>query len=162
MREYLKVKLLSLIAETDIIRDREEYYKVLIDQREYYGFPATSERKILAGLISHRMAVVRPEIRATHIAYGLLKGKSIDTIEMYPSKIPEKILKKAARMFTKYGEYELQKGVNEFTTLIAAGILVEVAYDKLVSGKYVDADQVEKTVSFLTKLRNDPGLVYKR
>ena len=161
MREYLKVKLLSLVAETDIIRQREERYKDLIYIREWDGFPADTERKILAGLISHRMKIVRPEIRATHIAYGALKGKTLIDIEMYPSKIPTIILKKAARMFVKYGEYDLQKGVNEFTLWVAASILEEVFTNNLY-GEVNDAEQVDKTMEFLNKIRNDPKYIYTR
>ena len=161
MREYLKVKLLSLIAETDIIRDREELYKSLIEQREWDGFPAGTERKILAGLVSHRMGVVRPEIRATHIAYGALKGKDLEEIEAYPSKIPEKILRKAARMFTKYGEYDLQDGVDRFATWVISAIYYETAVDAFLLGD-INKEQIEKTINVLRALRDDPKSIYKR
>lgn len=64
-RELLRVKLKSLAAESKIIRKEE---------LRTWG-PIREE------LYKHRTHDVRLEARATHIAYGLLRGKTRDEIE---------------------------------------------------------------------------------
>lgn len=64
-REMLKIKLKSLAEESRIIR-REE--------RKTHG-------QLRNELREHRVGVVRSEARHTHIAYGLIRGLSLEQIE---------------------------------------------------------------------------------
>ena len=65
----LKVKLKSLAEESRIIRNDERRLK------------AKRNFQKLNELHDHRVHVVRPVARATHIAYGLLRGLGYRQIE---------------------------------------------------------------------------------
>jgi len=94
-REMLRVKLKSLVAEAKIIR-REEHrtYGALRDE-----------------LALHRRTVVRFEARCTHLAYGLIRGRTIDQME--PKRLVEHntaLKEKVAKMVQKYGpQVQLKK-----------------------------------------------------
>lgn len=64
-REMLKVKLKSLAAEARFIRKEE----------------LRSHGALREELYRHRIDVVRSEARHTHLAYGLIRGRTIGEIE---------------------------------------------------------------------------------
>jgi hypothetical protein len=64
-REMLKVKIKSLMAEAAIIRKEENRTKGAIQSE----------------LHQHRVGVLRQEARATHLAYGFIRGRAWDRIE---------------------------------------------------------------------------------
>ena len=96
-REMLRVKLKSLMEEAKIIRKEERRTWGVIREQLWY----------------HRTQDIRIEARATHLAYGFIKGYDRDKIE--PSRrIPEpgpngpaiqekRLLEKVDAMVKKYG-----------------------------------------------------------
>lgn len=84
----LKIKLKSLAAESRIIRHEEK-------KRRGQNWGHTG-----AAFYRHRMDVVRPEARATHIAYGFLKGLKYSQIESNPKTSPN--WKRVESMVAKY------------------------------------------------------------
>lgn len=82
----LKVKVKHLAEESRIIRAEER--KNHGDTREW--------------LYLHRIGIVRPAARATHIAYAFAKGISLDKVERYPERIPTEVWKMVAAMVKKY------------------------------------------------------------
>lgn len=73
----LKVKIKSLTEESRIIR-KEEYK--LKEERNFSK---------LNDLHLHRVMHIRPEARATYLAYGLLRGLDYHEIERTTKTIPE-------------------------------------------------------------------------
>lgn len=82
----LKVKVKHLAEESKIIRKEEQ--KTYGDTREW--------------LYLHRIGIVRPVARATHIAYAFTKGVPLSKVEKYPESIPTNVWKAVASMVTKY------------------------------------------------------------
>lgn len=82
----LKVKVKHLAEESRIIRNEER--KNYGDTREW--------------LYLHRIGIVRPAARATHIAYAFAKGVPLNRVERYPDRIPTEIWKMVAAMVKKY------------------------------------------------------------
>ncbi|ATS92357.1 hypothetical protein DLP05_071 [Stenotrophomonas phage vB_SmaS_DLP_5] len=84
-REMLKVKLKSLAAEARIIRKEEsKTHGALRDE-----------------LHRHRVGIVREVARSTHIAYGIIRGKTLDQIE--PNRQTEPNWEAINKMIMKYG-----------------------------------------------------------
>lgn len=83
----LKIKLKSLAAEQRIIRREELANKGNIAKA--------------GSLHYHRVCCVRPIIRATHIAYGLLNGLEYNEIERSTKTVPH--WGKVEAMLKKYG-----------------------------------------------------------
>lgn len=88
-REMLRVKSKSLADEARIIRKEERRSRSPIREELHW----------------HRVSTVRDEARATHLAYGLIKGKTISQIERPTIRRPriESLWKKVQTMITKYG-----------------------------------------------------------
>lgn len=84
-REMLRVKLKSLAEESRLIR-REE--------RRTYG-------QLQQELHLHRTKNVRSAARSTHIAYALIKGRTMEQIEHPKSKEPD--WTEIERLLKKYG-----------------------------------------------------------
>ncbi len=84
---FLKIKLKSLAAESKIIRSQE--------------LKLSGGSKLRDELANHRRKDVREESRATHIAYGYLRGREYRQLEGPSSSTPPK--DNAARMVKKYG-----------------------------------------------------------
>lgn len=84
-RKLLKIKVKSLAAEAKIIR-KEEF---------------RSNRQTRDALYWHRIFVVRTEARATHVAYGLIRGRTYKQIEQNPKGKPD--WDKVKAMLKKYG-----------------------------------------------------------
>lgn len=89
----LKIKLKSLAEESRIIRREELKYKHNI-------------RKV-ADLYDHRKHHVRPIARATHIAYGLLRGLEYNQIEPTSKTTPH--WGKVRSMVKKYSNFTTEK-----------------------------------------------------
>lgn len=85
-RLFLKIKIKSLAAESRIIRWEERRTNGVVRDE----------------LASHRMCVVRRASRHTHIAYGLIKGRTYDQIERTARTEPD--WKEVKKMLTKYGD----------------------------------------------------------
>src|SRR5258705_7523629 len=92
MRVYLRIKALSLAAESKIIRK---------EMRKYEGPTAAYQ-----GLHLHRTVDVREESRATNIAMGFLKGLQYKQIEAKCYQGPN--WKRVRNLITKYGEGKTQ------------------------------------------------------
>jgi len=89
MRVYLKIKALSLAAESKIIRK---------EMRKYEG-----PSKEYQGLHLHRIKDVREESRATNLALGFLKGLQYKQIEAKCHQEPN--WKRVKNLITKYSEW---------------------------------------------------------
>lgn len=98
----LKVKVKHLAEESRIIRFEE--YKHRDESRDW--------------LHSHRIQVVRPEARATNIAYAFAKGVPLKKIEKYPQDIPSSIWARVAIMVRKYSG----KPMSEYKEWIGSSI----------------------------------------
>jgi hypothetical protein len=84
-REMLRVKLKSLAAEAKIIRREEKRtFGVIRDE-----------------LWKHRITVVRSEARCTHLAYGFIKGHTLEQMEQKSDTPPD--WGKVRAMLKKYG-----------------------------------------------------------
>ena len=86
-REMLRVKAKSLADEARIIR-REE--------RRAMG-------RLREELHLHRVNQLRWAARATFLAYGIVKGRSVDVIEVPGSDRSSELWKKVRTMVEKYG-----------------------------------------------------------
>jgi hypothetical protein len=105
----LKIKLKSLDAEAKIIKKEED--KLLAYARYTKG---ADQYKKFEEVRRHRKWDVRLEARATHLAYGMLRGRSFKEIEkhtpmdlsagLWPYLIP-----KMAYMVAKYGNVKEAK-----------------------------------------------------
>lgn len=84
-RRMLKVKIKALAAEAKIIR---------FEERRVAG-------QIREDLYLHRVQVVRREARATHLAYGYLRGRSYQQLEASCVEPPD--WKKIESMVKRYG-----------------------------------------------------------
>jgi hypothetical protein len=92
MKEFLRVKIKSLAAESKIIRHEE---KIAYDNRATRRRIAKALRRglnsearayhtnknLYDALYWHRKKVVRPEARAAQLAYGFIRGRAYKTIE---------------------------------------------------------------------------------
>jgi hypothetical protein len=81
MRVYLKVKVASLAAEARIIRRLERQHRDRARQLAALQKPNSKMLDLRAGLYHHRVNVVRPEARASHLALGYLRGRSYAEME---------------------------------------------------------------------------------
>ena len=84
----LKVKVKHLAEEARIIRTEEQ--RNYGDTRDW--------------LYLHRITGVRPECRATHIAYAFARGVELRKIEKYPEEIPISVWARVAKMVKLYSD----------------------------------------------------------
>ena len=75
MKTYLKMKIMSLAAETRIVR------------REEKRWPGASD--VRTGLHHHRVIDVRREARSACLAYGFLRGRDYRALEAKPGTKPD-------------------------------------------------------------------------
>jgi hypothetical protein len=75
MKTYLKIKIMSLAAETRIVR------------REEKRWPGASD--VRNGLHRHRIVEVRREARSACLAYGFLRGRDYKALEARPGTKPD-------------------------------------------------------------------------
>lgn len=80
-REMLRVKLKSLAAEAKIIR---------LEEKRTHG-------QLRDQLYNHRILVVRQEARATHLAYGFIRGLTLEQME--PNRKPFSESPRTAKIF---------------------------------------------------------------
>lgn len=108
---YLKVKLKSLSEEAKIIR-KEEVKAALRARNAISEERRNSSLEVHSGLHAHRAGTVKPEARATSLAYGFLRGRSYDQVEGATIRpVPRYIKNRAAKMVGKYGNFETVKEV---------------------------------------------------
>lgn len=102
-REMLRVKLKSLAAEAKIIRFEER----------------RSRGELLGELWAHRVFIVRAEARATHVAYGLIRGHAYERIER-PKSAPD--WDKVKGMIERYGPVrrDAKKALREHVEALAS------------------------------------------
>lgn len=84
-REMLRVKIKSLAEEAKIIRQEERKTRGLLRDE----------------LHLHRVREVRSEARASHLAYGFIRGRTLDQMEKRSELQPD--WEKIKRMCAKYG-----------------------------------------------------------
>jgi len=101
MRTYLKVKIMSLGAESRIIRQQERAIKRRTKIAQSNG---DARSKIFWGLREHRLHEVRPEARASCLAYGFLRGRTYRRMEQICYTKPD--WAKVERIAIKYGTDE--------------------------------------------------------
>ena len=99
MKTYLKVKIKSLTAEAKIIRLEEQRANPKTDMR--------------ANLLHHRRHVVRPETRASLLAYGFLRGREYKQIEQTRRTEPD--WKRVQKMIEKYGSGDQRDLMQQFS-----------------------------------------------
>lgn len=85
-KKALKVKVKHLASEARIIRTEEK----------------RSDVETRGWLNAHRKHVVRPEARATHIAYAFAKGIPLHKVEKYPQSIPSHVWARVNKMVAAY------------------------------------------------------------
>ena len=103
---YLKVKLKSLSEEAKIIR-KEEVKAALRARNAISEERRNSSLEVHSGLHAHRAGVVKPEARATSLAYGFLRGRSYDQVEGSTNQpVPQYIKNRAGKMVGKYGNFD--------------------------------------------------------
>lgn len=88
-REMLKIKLKSLAAESRIIRREESRTRGALREELYL----------------HRIGIVRQEARSTLIAYGLIRGRSLEQMEAKSHTPPD--WDRINQMLKKYGPKEV-------------------------------------------------------
>lgn len=93
----LLIKSRTLAAEARIIRQNEVRLKRL--SRKLNSSRASDKRELL---YRHRIDVVRPEARATHLARAFIKGRPYHTVEKPKRPLPERIADKVASMVSRY------------------------------------------------------------
>lgn len=98
---YLEVKFNSLAAETRLIR-RKERAKAKELKRAKTSASRLDAELTLWGLQHHRIHVVRPETRATHLALGFLRGKPYRAIEWFAYTEPN--WERVRELVLKYGD----------------------------------------------------------
>lgn len=99
---YLKVKIKSLAEESRIIRKHEKNKSLDNHHR--------------SGLYYHRVGIVRVEARASLLAYGLINGKTYETLE--PNAKPDiydnqKLWESIERLAFKYGKPYMSGDVSD-------------------------------------------------
>jgi hypothetical protein len=99
----LKVKVKHLAEEAKIIRKEEQ--RSHGDTRDW--------------LYLHRILTVRPECRATHIAYAFTKGIPLRKVERYPERIPTEVWARVVAMAIKYSD----KTKEELTEWLGSSIV---------------------------------------
>jgi hypothetical protein len=101
MRSFLKVKVMSLVAESKIIRAQElKWKKSAARARQREKDPKFAESNLF-GLKTHRVCAVRNEARLTHLAYGFMLGNEYEAMEKKAYVEPN--WDKIEKMISKYG-----------------------------------------------------------
>lgn len=98
MRVYLKIKIKSLAAEAQIIRQ---------ETRKYPGDHPTR-----LGLYNHRIHDVRGESRSALLAYGFLRGRAYARMEVSSYTRPN--WKRVEELVKKYGEDDPRERMQRF------------------------------------------------
>ena len=99
----LKVKVKHLAEEARIIRKEEQ--RNYGDTRDW--------------LYLHRINGVRPECRATHIAYAFAKDIELSKVERYPERIPVNVWARVTKMVGLYSD----KSTQEYKNWISSSVV---------------------------------------
>ena len=89
MKTHLKMKICSLAAEAKIIR------------REEHKWKKRRRPEVSASLREHRTGIVRREARHSHLAYGLLRGRTYAMVEQPKSRPAD--WNRVSGLVAKYG-----------------------------------------------------------
>jgi hypothetical protein len=106
-REMLRVKVKSLAAEARIIRREEQ----------------RSHGQLRQELHEHRAQYLRGIARSTHIAYGLIKGRTIEQME--PTRTSEPDWDAIDKMLKKYGPKDFT--YRRANATVSAEVLTRIA-----------------------------------
>lgn len=104
-REMLKIKLKSLADEARIIRQQEH----AASRNENWIMEKTGQgirESLQTELHHHRIFVVRKAARDTHIAYGLIRGKTWQQMEPTAKTHPD--WDAVEKMVKKYGPHGME------------------------------------------------------
>lgn len=121
MRAYLKIKVVSLAAEAQLIR-REERRHLTAERHLrqtrpsiFDGGGTTNHSRAYFGLRDHRTGIVRSEARAAQLAYGFLRGLEYSQMEGSAKRGPRSSPPKARvlELVRKYGVGEDRKVLEE-------------------------------------------------
>lgn len=99
MREYLKVKIKSLAAESRIIRLEEKKAK------------SRRRRDLRFGLYEHRIFTVRRAARAANLAYGFIRGNSYILMEKNSRTQPS--WKEISILLKRYAEQNVHNSAKD-------------------------------------------------
>ncbi len=135
MKTYLKMKIGGLAAEAKIIKREEQKWKLLgkpvvvtvgkkgspssrshVQSFSMKRFPGT-DHPLRLSLHEHRIAKVRPEIRAALLAYGFLRGRTYLQIENNTKSRPPWTL--------------VIKNIKQFGVFMTSDQLIEKGYTDL-------------------------------
>lgn len=105
---FLKIKLKSLATEARIIRGEEVRIRNRARKRRAKGH-VIDVTATLDAMHYHRIKDVRREARATHLAYGFLRGRSYTTMENKASRTPD--WSRVEAMIKKYGDKDAIAGL---------------------------------------------------
>lgn len=107
---YLKVKIKSLTEEARIIKREESKALCGARTRKQREMPFSEGYTTYEGLRSHRIDYVRPEARATVLAYNFLRGRTYQQTEnnshLYemPTYGRKVMWERVQKMVSKYGD----------------------------------------------------------
>ena len=128
-RELLRVKLKSLMAEARIIRQEEHRTWVPLYQE----------------LRNHRVRHLRVEARATHLAYGLIRGLTREQMEPKQRKLSAEEAESASAKFSR------EQADKHLMQMVAAMVKkygkCEVAREAVVDGKPVKATMTSEGIA---------------
>ena len=110
MKNYLKVKAMSLASEAKIIRKQEKQRAKQLRHALKFNYTRAADYHdaVRTGLYLHRIGIVREEARATNIAYGFLRNKKYSQIESFTynppdwARVEELVMKYAERTSPRY------------------------------------------------------------
>lgn len=109
-KAFLKVKIATLSAEAKIIKQEERWFK-RCSKTKVDEFPdqCAEFRQIWLNLMEHRKDSVRPEARASNLAYGYMRGRAYRQLESKcwtkPNwgRVAEILLKFDSALYTSLG-----------------------------------------------------------
>lgn len=123
MKTHLKIKAKSLAEEGRIIRLEERKQgprHKLVEYRRPSGKVVLKRIKVHDGhpdvrqsLREHRIRVVRPEARATHLAYGFLRGLGYRQVEKTVREDNEPNWSRVVQLVSKYGDMDKRVAAQE-------------------------------------------------
>jgi hypothetical protein len=115
MHAYLKIKIVSLAAEAQLIRSAERKIKAKhVKWRAKVASRAgTLPPDVFFGLKTHRTDVVRQEARCAQLAYGFLRGNVYRTMEATCHRGPN--WKRVEELVKKYGEGDTRDLMQRFS-----------------------------------------------
>lgn len=116
MNIFLKVKVSTLAAEARIIRNLERSrQKQFIKAKERGVVQHGAHDDKTRSLYLHRVQLLRPTIRANHLAYGFLRGREYGQMEQFAYTEPNwKEIEKVVTRFASGDERDVQQSLAEW------------------------------------------------